>query len=170
MGSDSVGSGVAEHGAVIHRILAGAGKGALATLMPVAGGVVPFASLVAIAARSDGRVVMLLSALAQHSRNLAERSPASLLVEGGDTQGMDPTAGSRVSIVGVVETSVDEADRALYLARHPSAAGYAGFADFSVRVLVPDTFHLVAGFGRIATLRASDVRGGASQSPAVEPD
>jgi hypothetical protein len=44
-----------------------------------------------------------------------------------------------------------------YLSRHPSAAGYAGFADFGWWRLQIDEAHLVQGFGRIATLKATQL-------------
>ncbi len=46
------------------------------------------------------------------------------------------------------------AQRARFLARHPSAAAYAGFADFSLVRIEPRRAHLVAGFGRIAWVDA----------------
>jgi putative heme iron utilization protein len=39
-----------------------------------------------------------------------------------------------------------------FLARHPSAEGYAGFADFAVYRLAPARGHYIGGFGRIVDL------------------
>jgi putative heme iron utilization protein len=44
-----------------------------------------------------------------------------------------------------------------YLARHPEAANYAGFADFKFYAVDAERLHLVAGFGRISWMPATAV-------------
>ena len=103
---------------------------------------------------------MLLSGLAQHTQNL-KRSPhcSLLLVEPGGEQG-DPLAGARLTISGAAQSiSRDDAQdaRAKFLKTHPSAALYADFEDFSFFRLDVQQVHLVAGFGRIQTIPASEL-------------
>ncbi len=133
--------------------------GALATLAVGSGD--PFASLVTVATLPDGTPVLLLSDLALHTRNAKSDPRASLLLASTGGEG-DPLAGARVSVGGRLRrlekgTPEDTAARRRFLMRHPDAAGYAGFADFSVFVLEVSGAHLVAGFGRIVEIAASDL-------------
>jgi hypothetical protein len=75
--------------------------------------------------------------------------------------GGDVLTGSRVTLTGwfekIAEPVAASQARDAYLSRHPSAAGYADFADFGWWRLVIDEAHLVQGFGRIATLKAGQL-------------
>ena len=116
----------------------------------------PYASLVLAACRPDAGPLLLLSDLADHSRNIAADPRVSLLFDG--TAGFaDPLAGPRLTLLGRAEETDDAADRARYLARHPSAGAYAGFKDFRLYRIEVARGHLVAGFGRIHWLGASDI-------------
>lgn len=123
-------------------------RGSLATLDAQGGG--PYASLVGVATDFAGAPLLLLSTLARHTKNLAADSRASILL--ASEGATDPLADARVSIQGLLVRTEDPADRRRYLARHPEAAGYAGFADFGVFRLEALGAHLVAGFGRIVDL------------------
>ncbi len=113
----------------------------------------PYASLVLVAADYDGAPLLLISGLAEHTRNVAADARVSLLFDG--TAGLaDPLEGARLSLIGEARAASDDHQRARFLARHPSAAGYAGFKDFSLFRVEPRRAHLVAGFGRISWLEA----------------
>lgn len=135
------------------RILAEAETGMLGTLDPAGH---PFVTLVAVAPGPDGAPVMLLSGLAAHTRHLARDPRASLLLLSREVRA-DPLAGARLTLVGTVREDAGPAAREAFLARHPEAAGYAGFADFGFRRFEPSGGHLVAGFGKIVTLGAADL-------------
>lgn len=108
----------------------------------------PYASLVLAAVDQAARPLLLLSNLAEHTKNLKRDRRASLLFDG--TAGLDdPLTGARVTLLGEVAPVEDPALLARYRRRHPSAAAYAGFADFHLYRLEPSRAHLVAGFGRI---------------------
>lgn len=108
----------------------------------------PYASLVMSACDHDGTPILLLSTLAEHTKNILSDGRASLLFDG--TQGLDsPLTGARVTVLGTLRKTADPRHRARYLARHPDAAGYIGFADFSLYCLDVARAHLVAGFGAI---------------------
>jgi putative heme iron utilization protein len=114
----------------------------------------PYASLVLAATAADGAPLLLISTLAQHTVNIAADPRVALLFDG--TGGLDePLTGPRVSVLGVAERSDDAVLRARYLARHPSAALYAGFADFHLYRVAVERAHLVAGFGRIDWIAAA---------------
>ncbi len=109
----------------------------------------------------DGSPILLLSDLADHSKNLAAEPKAALLFDG--TAGHDdPLTGPRASLLGEIRPIEDAARaarlRARYLARHPSAEAYAGFADFRLYRMTVESAHLVAGFGRIHWLAGPEVR------------
>jgi putative heme iron utilization protein len=133
-------------------------RGSLATLDADGG---PYASLVGIASDFAGAPLLLLSSLARHTRNLGADARASVLL--ASEGAADPLADARVSIQGRLLRTDDPGDRRRYLARHPQATGYAGFADFGFFRLEPEGAHLVAGFGRIVDLAPaallSDVAG-----------
>lgn len=116
----------------------------LATLLEGA----PYASLVLVAFDYDGAPLLLMSDLAEHSRNIAADSRVSLLLDG--TAGYaEPLTGPRVTLTGRTERSDAPQHRARFLARHAGAAMYADFRDFSFYRIVPERAHIVAGFGRI---------------------
>jgi len=107
-----------------------------------------YAALVLTACGHDGSPLLLISALAEHTRNLAEDPRLSLLYDG--TAGLeDRLTGARVTVTGRAERNEDPALRARFLTRHPGAALYAGFRDFALYRVVVGRAHLVAGFGRI---------------------
>ena len=126
--------------------------GALATADHETGA--PYASLVAVATAADGAPLLLLSSLARHTMNIGADARVALLVDGAAE---DPLAGARVTVSGIIAPTDDPEDRRRFLARHPSAAGYAAFADFRMFRVEPESAHLVAGFGRIRGLTRSDV-------------
>lgn len=131
------------------RLIRSRPTAALATL---AGGA-PYASLVLVAVDHDATPLLLISALAEHTRNLAADPRAALLFD--DTAGLDePLTGARVTVTGRAEPSSEPRHRQRFLARHPGAAAYAGFKDFAVYRVVVERAHLVAGFGRIHWVEA----------------
>jgi putative heme iron utilization protein len=108
----------------------------------------PYGSLVLVALAADRTPLLMLSDLAQHTRNLKADSRVSLLIDG--TAGLDdPLTGARVTMLGTAAPSNAAADRQCFLDRHANAADYSGFADFRLYRITPRAAHLVAGFGRI---------------------
>ena len=141
-------------GAAARRLMRSPRTAALATSMAEGGW--PYASLVLAAADHDGTPVLLLSRLAEHTRNLEADARASLLFDAVD--GLErPLTGARATVLGRAERTVEPRLRARFLARHPDAAGYADFGDFSFFRLKVESAHLVAGFGRIHWVERADV-------------
>ncbi|MEM7043500.1 MAG: DUF2470 domain-containing protein [Pseudomonadota bacterium] len=142
-------------GTSARHLLRSAPAGSLATVMREGDGA-PYASLVAIATDHDGAPILLLSDLADHTKNLREDERISLLLTGSDIH-EDPFAGARLSLLGRLERSDSASLRTRYLARHPKAALYADFADFGFYRMTVDRGHLVAGFGRISWIDSGDL-------------
>ena len=116
----------------------------------------PHASLVLVAVDHDASPILLLSDLAEHSKNVAADDRVSLLFDG--TTGLaERLTGPRLGVQGRIAKSVEPRHRARFLARHASAAQYADFADFHVYRVAVEGAHLVAGFGRIHAIAADDL-------------
>lgn len=129
-------------------------KAALSSLNRDGG--MPYVSLVNVATAADGAPIILISTLAWHTQNLLEDARGSLLFD--DTDGLaDPLTGARVTVMGQFEKTEDPEIRRRYLARHPGAALYVDFGDFSFWTLKTQGAHAVAGFGRIETLAAEEI-------------
>lgn len=141
------------------RLLRRCTTGTLATAERDADGW-PYASLVQIAAAHDGSPLLLLSDLADHTKNFTRDGRVSLMLD--DTRDLaNPLTGARVTVQGRIEKLGENAAadglKNRYLALHPDAADYAGFGDFNFYRIIPERLHLVAGFGRIHWLPASNV-------------
>ncbi len=145
-------------GAIARSVMRAADRAALATIMraeqPDIG--TPYASLVLVALDHDATPLLLISTLADHTRNIAADARVSLLFDG--TAGLDePLTGPRASVQGRAARTEDARHRARFLARHPGAALYAGFKDFAFYRVEVMRAHLIAGFGRIHWIDARDV-------------
>jgi putative heme iron utilization protein len=132
--------------------------GTLATLDRNTG--FPFASLTNVATDTDGAPLILVSKLATHTANLEQDGRASLLL--AETGKGDALAHPRLTALGtftpVAGDSADDARiRRRFLARHPKAGLYAGFADFAFWRMAVVSAHLNGGFARAADLTAADV-------------
>jgi putative heme iron utilization protein len=139
--------------AAARKLLREGRSGALATLMPPRQD--PYCSLVNVATLPDGAPLLLLSRLALHTRNLLHDPRVSLLLD--ERKEGDPLEGARVMLQGTVASTADGHARGRYLARQPEAEMFVDFADFGFYRMTLEGAHLVAGFGRIVDLTASDL-------------
>lgn len=121
--------------------------GSLSTAMADKSGQ-PYASLVLTAFDHDAAPLLLISRLADHTKNILNDPRVALLCD-GTAHYAEPLTGPRVTLLGRAEKTDDPRHRARYLARHPSAEMYAGFADFAFYRIHVERAHIVAGFGRI---------------------
>ncbi len=141
-------------GTTIRRLLREATRAGLGTLEVEGGG--PYVSLAMLATDPVGAPLLLLSDLADHTRNLKADPRVSLLVD-GTLKMSTPLAGARATVQGRIARSDRAEDRARYLARHPDSEMYFGFKDFNLYRVSVERAHLVAGFGRIHWVPATDV-------------
>ncbi|MBB4314817.1 hypothetical protein [Roseospira marina] len=131
------------------RLVRGADRAALSTIgagLEPEGGA-PFASLVTLATNGAGAPLLLLSSLAEHTRNVIADSRSALLITDSTVPHANPQEDARVTLVGRLHADPEPASRGRFLARHPAAARYAAFADFAMYRLAVDRVHVVEGFG-----------------------
>ena len=147
-----------DHGAEARALLT-LPRGSLGSLAERDGIEFPFVSLVLPALSADGDIILLLSDLSDHAKNVQRCSRASLLMD-GTLNLKEPLTGPRLTLLGEVKVSSDQdADKTRYLEQHPSAAMYAGFKDFRLyRFRIAEGL-FVAGFGRIFRLKPAELRG-----------
>lgn len=107
----------------------------------------PFGSVAPFVLDHAGRPVILISDLAEHTRNLKADPRCSLIVQpfSPDMQ----TAG-RVTVVGRAERLPDkDALGPRYLRYHPQAQDYFAMHDFAFWRIEPVRIRYIGGFGRI---------------------
>ena len=122
----------------------------------------PYGSFVTVAF-DEGNPVLLVSTMAEHTKNL-QRDPRASLLVAEDGSG-DPLANGRVTLLGPcaqVEGDGGSA-RVAFLATHPNAAYYMDFGDFAFWKLVVESVRYIGGYGRMSWVDAADWR-------AAEPD
>ena len=118
----------------------------------------PYGSLVNVALHGPDPV-FLISALAEHTRNLEADARCSLLVtEAGDA---DPLALGRVTLLGEASRLGRDAGAAgeAYLEAHPQARFYLDFGDFAFWRLEVSSLRYIGGFGRMSWVDAGDWAG-----------
>lgn len=146
-------------------LLRDARHGVLATLNAENG--FPYASVVDVAGLKDGDLLLLLSDLAEHTRNLRADGRVSLVVASTEGKGEVLERG-RASFQGRIEPLADDEaqeTRARYLEVHPQAKGYAGFADFNFYRLGVERVRFIAGFGRMGWIEEEMWRDLTAHSP-----
>ena len=127
----------------------------------------PFAALVTPAVAVDGALLLLLSGLSEHTRQLRGDPRCAVMVTGG-TDDPNPQTAPRVSVAGRAERTDDPRLRARWLARHPYAAFYAGLADFTMWRVTPTGASFIGGFARAYRLTAAELVPQPGASAALE--
>jgi putative heme iron utilization protein len=142
-------------------------SGVLSTLSVKLGGY-PFGSIVPFVLDRDCRPVILISALAEHTRNLAADPRASLIVH---DYAEDVQAGTRLTLAGdAARLADDPAVRARYLRRFPAAPELLALGDFSFWAIDPKRLLFIRGFGRIEWIDAAALAPPASSLDEAEDD
>jgi len=111
----------------------------------------PFGSVTPYALFGSGEPIILISDIAEHTRNLRHDARVSLLVQ--DSHAIDrPQAGARITLMGyaipVSPPYLDHARR-LYSSSFPDSADYFSAHDFSLYSIVPTQIRYIGGFGDI---------------------
>lgn len=116
----------------------------------------PFASLITPATAPDGSVLMLLSGLSEHTRHLRDEPRCSVLVA-GVPDGPNAQTAPRLTLTGLAALETDPAMKTRWVALHPYAAFYAGFADFTLWRVSPVAGLYIGGFASAHRLRRADL-------------
>jgi heme oxygenase (biliverdin-IX-beta and delta-forming) len=125
----------------------------------------PWCSLVVYGPTADGNPVLLVSALAEHGRNLLHDPRASIAINDPSAPG-DPLDRPRITLAGrAVQPQGDAAEAALdaHVAAVPGARLYAGWDDFALWVLEVERVRWVGGFAQMDSV-------GREEYVAAEPD
>lgn len=128
--------------------------GVLSTLSKRASGW-PFGSVAPYAVDRQGRPILLVATIAEHTRNLAADSRVSLLIHDREDDA-DIQTKARLTVMGRAEGIPDSElvdSRARYLARLPEAADYFRTHDFRFYRVQVERLRYIGGFGRIFWLR-----------------
>ncbi|HJV82336.1 HugZ family protein [Noviherbaspirillum sp.] len=140
--------------AIAIHLLHRAGSGALATHASQMPGY-PFATALPFVPDEFHRPVFLLSALAEHTRNLVADPRASFLIT--DPTGQDVLDAARMTIVG---DAIGLDPRPELIARfvryQPQAEQYLALGDFSFHALVPRRVRYIGGFAQMGWIEESD--------------
>ena len=133
------------------------GKATLSTIDRNTG--YPYGSLVLMARCTDDMPLLLLSDLADHTQNILADSRVSLALDGTGSPetGHKAMTGERLTIMGKMEKMDKDKMISAFISTHPEAELYAGFTDFNCYRVIPERYHLIAGFGRIMWLDADRV-------------
>jgi putative heme iron utilization protein len=151
-------AGRSERAEAVRKLLAEARHGLLSTsgLEPAG---YPYGSLVMLGTTAEREPVVLVSPLAQHTKNLAGEPRASLLVLAkGDG---DPMQAARASILGNARRleGPDQAGaRTRFLAALPEAEMYLGLG-FELWALRPVEARYIGGFGAAAWVDGAELLG-----------
>jgi putative heme iron utilization protein len=142
--------------ATVRRLLFEGRHGILSTISTKPEGY-PFGSLVPFGQGSKGEPVILLSSLAQHTKNLRADPRASLLLL--ERSAEDPQQAPRATLIGTaLELKADAAHdaQARYLQRHPKAAALFAL-DFTLWALQVEEVRYVGGFAQAAWISGAEV-------------
>ncbi len=145
----------------INRLLGGEHYGVLATTSHQHVGF-PFASLCPFAIESSGNLLILVSGLAEHAKNLRADPKASLYVQQASDES-DPQDSARVCVLVrafPVERDEMEAAAETYLNRFPGATMQLSLGDFYFLRLVPEHLRMIQGFGSMFWMHAAEYRSG----------
>ena len=130
-------------------------RGTLCTLARDPAGY-PYGSLVLHALDADGHPLLLLSTLAEHTKNLLTDGRGSLLVCDTLPPGGDPLALARATLLGRLARATDEAAPEHYFAAHPATRSYLGMKDFAFYRLTVESLRYIGGYGRMSWVTAED--------------
>ncbi len=120
----------------------------------------PFASLCPFAVESSGNLLILVSGLAEHAKNLRADSKASLYVQQAGDEG-NPQDSARVCVlVQAFPVERDEMEEAAntYVSRFPDATMQLSLGDFFFLRLVPEHLRMIQGFGSMFWMHAAEYR------------
>lgn len=156
---------MSELGREARRFVRAQSQGVLSTLSARIEGF-PFGSVAPYALDHAGRPLLLISTLAEHTRNIDADARVSLIVQPFST---DMQVAGRVTLLGHARRLADKAAAGVrYLRYHPQAASYFAMHDFHFYRIDPVRVRYIGGFGRIHWIEPEAYLGGESALAAQE--
>ena len=142
---------MSELGNEARRFVRGQQNGVLSTLSQRLPGY-PFGSVTPFVLDQQGRPAILISDLAEHTKNIAADARVSLIVQ---PFSQDMQAAGRVTLLGRA-TRLDEKDSLgpRYLRFFPQAEAYFAMYDFAFYRIEPERIRYIGGFGKIHWIEA----------------
>lgn len=129
------------------RMLRAHRYGALSTLSKKFDGY-PFGSITPYLTDHDGSLLILISTLAEHTRNIQNDPRVSLITH--DQRDPHIQTQGRVTVIGDAQPEPDRERAGLRYLRHfPEAQTYLAMHDFSFYRIRPAAIRYIGGFGRI---------------------
>lgn len=118
----------------------------------------PFGSVAPFVTNHYAEPVILISTIAEHTKNIAENPKVSLLVFAGDE---DLQANGRLTLIGeAIACNKNDADlRARYLRYMPQASSYFDMHDFSFYRIKIAQARYIAGFGKMGWIEGHALHG-----------
>jgi heme iron utilization protein len=150
------GSARSERVDAVRRLLFEGRFGVLSTISTKPEGF-PLGSIVPFAQAARGEPLLLLSALAQHTKNLRADSRACLLVAAPGAE--DPQQAPRAALIGkaaMLGGADAEDGRARFLQRHPKAGTYLAL-DFDLWRLDVAEVRFVGGFAQASWVSGAEL-------------
>ena len=147
------GSQVSGNGDEARRFARGQHVGVLSTISRRVAGF-PFGSVSPFILDHEGRPVILISTLAEHTKNISADPRVSLIVQ---PYSPDMQVAGRVTILGRAERLAEKSALGpRYLRFHPQAADYFAMHDFSFYRIEPARIRHIGGFGQIHWVEPED--------------
>ena len=123
----------------------------------------PFGSVAPFVLNHNCQPIVLISTIAEHTKNIIANPKVSLLVFAGEE---DLQANARLTLLGnAVKIDKEDANlRARYLRYLPQAAGYFDMHDFSFYRIEITQMRYIAGFGKMGWLSGDDIAFSATEN------
>lgn len=138
------------------QFLSSTHSGVLSTISARLGGY-PFGSIAPFVLDHDGNPLILISTIAEHTKNIQADARVSLIAF--DPATADMQAGARLTVIGkAIQTDKDERLRARYLRYFPQAEGYFGMHDFLFHRIEMEQARFIGGFGKIHWIAGDELR------------
>lgn len=124
----------------------------------------PFGSVAPYVLDHDASLIILISTIAEHTKNIIQNPKVSLVLLAGEE---DLQANARLTLLG--EAALADKNnvflRERYLRYHPQAAGYFDMHDFHFYRIRITHARYIAGFGKMGWLEGNDLNSPPSTDP-----
>ena len=123
----------------------------------------PFGSIAPFVLGHDGQPLILISTIAEHTKNISANPHVSLIAF--DSASTDMQASARLTLMGEAKVTPkdDPLIRARYLAYFPQAAQYFDMHDFLFHRIEVTRARYIGGFGKIHWIPGADLHPPANQ-------